>query len=260
MMSALSTSKTGLEAMQTNMDVISNNLANAKTNGFKAQRASFEDLYYQNLRQPGAQSSQQTNLPSGLQVGTGVRTVATERLHTQGTMEATGNERDLAIMGNGYLQVLMPDGTMAYTRDGSLQIDKNGQLVTAGGYTIEPAIVVPDNALSMSVAKDGTVSVTQPGTTESVQIGQIQLATFVNEQGLQSVGENLFVETDSSGPRVENLPGVNGAGTIMQKYVEGSNVSVVAEMVNMIQAQRIYEINSKVTKTSDEMLGRLTQL
>ena len=260
MINSLWTSKTGLEAQQAKMDVTANNLANVGTNGFKQSRVVFEDLLYQNLRQPGAISSAQTNLPSGMQVGTGVRPVATERLHTQGNLQGTENSRDMAINGKGFFQVQMPDGTTAYTRDGSFQLDQNGQLVTSSGYLIDPVIVIPENALSISVAKDGIVSVTQPGNTQSVQVGQIQLATFVNESGLQSIGENLYLETDASGARNENMPGMNGAGQIYQGYVETSNVSVVGEMVSMIETQRAYEINSKSIKTSDEMLGRLTQL
>ncbi len=260
MIKSLWTAKTGLESQQLQMDVIANNLANVSTNGFKRSRAVFEDLIYQNLRQPGAQATSQDNLPSGLQVGTGVRPVATERLHTQGGLQRTDNSRDLAISGQGFFQVLMPDGTSAYTRDGSFQMDQNGQLVTAGGYPIEPAVVIPDNALSITISQDGIVSVTQPGVNQSEQVGQLTLTTFVNPTGLQSVGENLYLETTSSGSPNENLPGTNGAGRLYQGYVETSNVNVVEEMVNMIQTQRAYEINSNAVQTSDEMLARLTQL
>ncbi len=261
MIKSLWTAKTGLEAQQVQLDVISNNLANVSTNGFKRSRAVFEDLLYQNIRQPGAvASAQNNNLPSGMQVGTGVRPVATERLHTQGGLQGTENSRDLAINGNGFFQIQMPNGDTAYTRDGSFQLDANGQMVTAGGYLIEPAIVIPENALSINVSRDGVVSVTQPGSTQSLQVGQIQLASFVNAAGLESIGENLYLETDASGPRNENMPGTNGSGTLFQGYVETSNVNVVEEMVSMIQTQRAYEINSKAVKTSDDMLGRLTQL
>lgn len=260
MMNALSTAKTGLEAQQLQLDVISNNMANTSTNGFKQSRAVFEDLIYQNLRQVGSQSSDQTNLPSGLQLGTGVRAVATERLHTQGTLSQTGNSRDLAISGKGFFQILMPDGTDAYTRDGSFHTDKTGQLVTSNGYTVNPTIVIPDTALSYTVAQDGVVTITTPGNTAGTQIGQIQVATFVNDAGLESIGGNLYRETEASGPRTENVPGVNGAGTLYQGYVESSNVSIVSEMVNMIQTQRGYETNTKVVKTADEMLARLNQL
>ncbi|QJQ94414.1 MULTISPECIES: flagellar basal-body rod protein FlgG [Halomonadaceae] len=260
MINSLWTAKTGLESQQVQLDVISNNLANVSTNGFKRSRAVFEDLLYQNLRQPGAQNDVQNRLPSGLQVGTGVRPVATERLHTQGGLQNTENSRDLAINGQGFFQVLLPDGSTAYTRDGSFQIDENGQMVTANGYPMEPAIIIPDNALSLSVGEDGIVTVTQPGTTQSNQIGQITISTFVNPTGLESIGGNLYLETTSSGPRNESMPGMNGAGRLFQGYVETSNVNVVEEMVSMIQTQRAYEINSKAVQTSDEMLARLAQL
>ncbi|MDR5866465.1 flagellar basal-body rod protein FlgG [Halomonas koreensis] len=260
MIKSLWTAKTGLESQQVKLDVISNNLANVNTNGFKQSRAVFEDLLYQNLRQPGAQNNAQDSLPSGMQVGTGVRPVATERLHTQGGLEQTGNSRDLAIEGRGFFQVQMPDGTTAYTRDGSFQLDQNGQMVTANGYPLEPAIIVPANALSVSIGEDGIVSVKTPGNSQSEEIGQITLSTFVNPTGLESLGGNLYAETTASGPRTENVPGINGAGNVLQNYVETSNVNVVKEMVSMIQTQRAYEINSKAVKTSDEMLARLAQL
>ncbi|MBC7444227.1 MAG: flagellar basal-body rod protein FlgG, partial [Polaromonas sp.] len=230
------------------------------TTGFKRSRAVFEDLMYQNLRQSGGQTSDQTRLPSGLQLGTGVRVVATERIHTQGNSTKTENQKDVMINGGGFFQVLMPDGTAAYTRDGSFQTDQNGQLVTASGYPVQPAITLPPSATSLTVGRDGTVSVVQAGSTASVQIGQIQLATFLNATGLQAKGENLYVETDASGGANQTAPGQNGAGTLSQGYVESSNVNVVEELVNMIQTQRAYEINSKVVKTSDEMLARLSQL
>lgn len=260
MIKSLWTAKTGLESQQVQMDVIANNLANVGTNGFKRSRAVFEDLLYQNLRQPGAQNDVQNALPSGMQVGTGVRPVATERLHNQGGLENTENSRDLAINGNGFFQVQMTDGSIAYTRDGSFQLDENGQMVTNNGYPLDPAIILPDNALSVTIGEDGIVSVTQPGTTQSMEVGQITLSTFVNPAGLESIGGNLYVETTSSGPRNENVPGMNGAGRLYQGYVETSNVNVVEEMVSMIQTQRAYEINSKAVQTSDEMLARLSQL
>ncbi|MGQ4880160.1 flagellar basal-body rod protein FlgG [Billgrantia sp. LNSP4103-1] len=260
MIKSLWTAKTGLESQQVKLDVISNNLANVSTNGFKRSRAVFEDLLYQNLRQPGAQNDVQNRLPSGMQVGTGVRPVATERLHSQGSLEQTENSRDLAINGNGFFQVLMPDGTTAYTRDGSFQLNENGQMVNANGYPLEPAIIIPDNALSISIGEDGIVSVTQPGVNESLEVGQITVSTFVNATGLESIGGNLYRETTSSGPRNEAMPGMNGAGRLFQGYVETSNVNVVEEMVSMIQTQRAYEINSRAVQTSDEMLARLSQL
>jgi flagellar basal-body rod protein FlgG len=260
MIRSLYVAKTGLEAQQTQLDVVSNNLANVGTTGFKKSRAVFEDLMYQNLRQVGGQTSDQTRLPSGLQVGTGVRVVATERMHAQGNMTKTDNPKDVAINGAGFFQVLMPDGTTSYSRDGSFQTDRDGQLVTASGFTIQPAITIPQNATSLTVGRDGIVSVTQAGSTATVQVGQLQLATFLNPAGLQSMGENLYNETDSSGaPNLVN-PGVDGAGILSQGYTEASNVNVVEELVNMISTQRAYEINSKAIQTSDQMLQRLTQL
>ncbi|KRB93337.1 flagellar basal-body rod protein FlgG [Noviherbaspirillum sp. Root189] len=260
MIRSLWISKTGLEAQQTQMDVISNNLANVSTAGFKRSRAVFEDLLYQTMRQPGAQSSQQTQLPSGLQLGTGVRPVATERIFTQGNLQKTDNDKDVAIQGDGFFQVLMPDGTTAYTRDGSLQRDNQGQLVTSSGFVVQPAITVPANAQSMTIARDGTVSITQQGTAAATQIGTLQLVTFINPAGLESKGENLYVETAASGNPNTNTPGTNGAGLLIQGYVETSNVNVVEELVSMIQTQRAYEINSKAITTSDQMLQRLSQL
>lgn len=260
MIRSLWISKTGLDAQQTQMDVIANNLANVSTNGFKRARAVFEDLLYQNLRQPGAQSSQQTQLPSGLQVGTGVRPVATERIFTQGNLQQTGNDKDVAIQGDGFFQVLLPDGSTAYTRDGSFHVDNQGQLVTSSGFAVQPAITVTANAQSLTIGRDGTVSVTQPDSPQSVQIGTLQLATFINPAGLLAKGENLYVETAASGTANTNTPGANGAGLLSQGYVETSNVNVVEELVNMIQTQRAYEINSKAITTSDQMLQKLAQL
>jgi flagellar basal-body rod protein FlgG len=260
MMRSLWISKTGLEAQQTNMDVISNNLANVSTNGFKRGRAVFEDLLYQTLRQPGAQSSQQTQLPTGLQLGTGVRPVATERIFTQGNLQLTSNPLDMAINGQGFFQVLLPDGTTAYTRDGQFHSDSQGALVTSGGYHVQPAITIPANSLSVTVARDGTVSVTRAGSTTPTTVGTIQLVNFVNPAGLQSMGENMYLETAASGTANTNTPGTNGLGLLQQSYVETSNVNVVEELVNMIQTQRAYEINSKSIQTADQMLQRLAQL
>ena len=229
MIPSLWIAKTGLDAQQTNMDVIANNLANVSTNGFKRQRAVFEDLLYQTMRQPGAQSSEQTTLPSGLQIGTGVRPVATERLHSQGNLSQTNNSKDVAIKGQGFFQV-------------------------------QPAITIPANALTITIARDGIVSVTQQGQTAAQQVGQLTLTTFINDSGLESVGENLYQETESSGAPNESTPGLNGAGMLYQGYVETSNVNVAEELVNMIQTQRAYEINSKAVSTSDQMLQKLTQL
>ncbi|TCV95544.1 flagellar basal-body rod protein FlgG [Biostraticola tofi] len=252
--------KSGLEAQQTNMDVISNNLANVATSGFKRQRAVFEDLMYQTLRQPGAQSSEQTTIPSGLQLGTGTRLVSTERIHSQGGFEKTDNTTDVAIEGQGFFQVLLPDGTTGYTRDGSFQPDANGQLVTSNGYQLQPAIIVPQDATSMTIGKDGTVSVKIAGNTLPQQAGQITLATFINDSGLESLGENLYRETQSSGAPNDNTPGLNGAGSLKQGYKETSNVNVAEELVKMIQTQRAYELNSKAVTTVDQMLARLAQI
>lgn len=260
MIRSLWIAKTGLDAQQTNLDVISNNLANVSTNGFKRARAVFEDLLYQTMRQPGAASSQQTTIPSGLMVGTGVRPISTERIFTQGSLQRTENALDLAVNGQGFFQIQMPDGTLAYTRDGAFQRDSTGQIVTSSGYPVSPAVTIPANALSITVSRDGIISITQPGTAASTQIGTIQLASFVNPGGLQSVGENLFVETASSGTPTPNTPGTNGTGLINQGMVETSNVNVAEELVTMIQTQRAYEMNSKAVTTSDQMLGRLVQM
>jgi flagellar basal-body rod protein FlgG len=260
MIRSLDIARTGLDAQQMKLDVVSNNLANVGTTGFKRSRAVFEDLMYQNLRQSGGQSSDQTRLPSGLQLGTGVRVVASERIHSQGTLTKTDNPKDVAINGEGFFQVLMPDGSTAYTRDGSFQADANGQLVTASGYPVQPAITLPQNITGITIGRDGTVSVTQSGSSASVQAGQLQIATFVNPAGLESKGENLYVETDASGAANQTAPGQGGAGVLSQGYVESSNVNVVEELVNMIQTQRAYEINSKAVQTSDQMLAKLAQL
>ena len=260
MIRSLWIAKTGLDAQQTQLDVISNNLANVGTAGFKRARAVFEDLLYQTVRQPGAQSSQQTQLPTGLTLGTGVKPVATEKIFTQGNLQQTGNNLDVAINGSGFFQVQLPDGTTGYTRDGSFHLDAQGQLVTSSGYALQPALTIPANALTVTVARDGTVTVTQPGQTNPTQVGALQLANFINASGLQAQGENLYIETASSGTPTTNTPGTNGLGTLSQGYVETSNVNVVEELVNMIQAQRAYEINSKAVQTSDQMLQRLSQL
>lgn len=260
MIRSLWIARTGLDAQQTQLDVIANNLANVSTNGFKRGRAVFEDLLYQTLRQPGAQSSQQTLVPSGLQLGTGARPVSNVHIQTQGSLQQTGNPLDVAINGSGFFQVLLPDGTTGYTRDGSFQQDNQGQIVTANGYPLQPSVTIPPNALTVTISQDGVVSVTQPGSTAAVQVGTIQLATFVNSGGLQNIGDNMYQETASSGTPTPNTPGANGAGTLNQNYVETSNVNVAEELVTMIQTQRAYELNSKVISTSDAMLGRLTQM
>lgn len=256
---ALWVAKTGLDAQQTRMAVISNNLANVNTTGFKKSRPIFEDLVYQNIRQVGAQSTQNTQLPSGLQLGTGVRTVATEKLHTQGNIQQTENSLDVAINGRGFLQVLMPNGDINYTRDGSFKMDSNGQLVTSGGLTVEPNITIPQDAISITIGRDGTVSVLQPGNATPSQVGQIQLADFVNPTGLEPIGENMYRESVASGAPIVGNPGENEMGSIMQGSLETSNVNVVEELVNMIETQRAYEMNSKAISTTDEMLSFVTQ-
>jgi len=234
-------------------------LANVNTTGFKKSRAIFEDLVYQNIRQVGAQSTQNTELPTGLQLGTGVRTVATEKLHTQGNVQQTENSLDVAINGRGYFQILMPNGDVNYTRDGSFKLDSTGQMVTSGGMLLEPNITVPSDALNVSIGRDGTVSVVQPGSPDSVQIGQLQLADFINPAGLNPVGENLFSESVASGAAVIGTPGEDEFGAVFQGSLETSNVNVVEELVNMIETQRAYEMNSKAISTTDEMLSFVTQ-
>ncbi len=254
MQESLWIAKTGLDAQQTRMATISNNLANVSTAGYKRGRAVFEDLLYQNLRQVGAQTSQDTESPSGLMQGTGVRVVATEKLFTQGNLETTENSLDVAIDGKGFIQVLLPDGTMSYTRDGSLALDSQGQLVSANGYPVEPSITIPQDALSINIGTDGTVSVLSPGATAPSQVGTLQLADFINPAGLQAIGKNLYLESGSSGNPQTGTPGLNGLGSIMQGFVESSNVNVVEELVSMIETQRAYEMNSKAISTSDQML------
>ncbi|QHS10013.1 flagellar basal-body rod protein FlgG [Sinimarinibacterium sp. NLF-5-8] len=252
---AMWVAKTGLDAQQTRMSVISNNLANVSTTGFKKGRASFEDLVYQNHRQPGGQSSQQTELPTGLMLGTGVRVVATDKNFSEGNIIQTENAFDLAINGRGFFEIQMPDGSTAYTRDGTFQLDSQGQMVTNSGFLLQPGINIPDGALSVTVGRDGTVSVQMPGNAASQQVGSITLTDFVNPAGLQALGENLFSETTASGPPQSGAPAQSGLGTLMQGSLETSNVNVVEELVNMIETQRAYEMNSKAISTSDQMWG-----
>jgi len=258
MFSSLWIAKTGLDAQQTRMAVTSNNLANVNTTGFKRSRAAFEDLMYQNDRQPGAQSSQATQVPAGTMVGTGVRVVGTEKLFSQGELVQTNNPLDVAVQGRGMFQVTMPDGTVAYTRDGSFHLNSDGQIVTNSGYPLEPALTVPANAQSVTIGTDGTVSVALPGQAAPAQIGSVQTADFINPAGLEARGENLFVETASSGAPQTGTPGLNGLGTIAQGSLESSNVNVVEELVNMIETQRAYEMNSKAISASDQMLQYMT--
>jgi len=256
---ALWISKTGLETQQTRMAVISNNLANVSTNGFKRGRGIFQDLIYQNIRQPGGKTSEDTNLPSGLMLGSGARTVATEKLHTQGNFIQTENSFDVAIEGKGFLQIQMPSGEVGYTRDGSFRLDSQGQLVTASGYSVEPAISIPQNALSVSIASDGAVTVALPGQVTENQVGNLQLADFINPTGMQPVGNNLFIETVASGNPQVGTPGLDGLGSLIQGSLESSNVNVVEELVNMIETQRAYEMNSKAVSAVDGMLRNLSQ-
>ena len=253
MINSLWISKTGMQAQQTQLDVISNNMANVSTNGFKRASAVFEDLMYQNLRQVGAADTEQNNLPTGLQIGLGVRTVATSRQFSQGSLQQSGN-------GQGFLQVALPDGTTGYTRDGSLQVDSQGRLVTSSGLAIAGDITVPAEAQSVTVGSDGVVTAKLPGNATPQQLGNIELASFINPAGLEPKGQNLYTETVASGNPVTGAPGSAGLGTLMQGYVETSNVNVVQELVTMIQTQRAYEMNSKAIQTSDQMLQRLGQL
>jgi len=246
--------KTGLDAQQTRMSVIANNLANANTTGFKRGRAEFQDLLYQNVRQVGAQVSQDSQLPTGLNLGTGVRLVATEKLFTQGNSFQTGNPLDLEIEGRGFFQVVLPDGTMGYTRDGSFHTDNQGQMVDASGNVLQPPITIPSNAQSVTIGADGVVSVTTPGSATPTQVGAVQLADFINVTGLQPIGNNLYVESAASGSPQTGTPGLNGVGGLNQGSLESSNVNIVEELVNMIEAQRSYEMSSKAISTADQMM------
>jgi flagellar basal-body rod protein FlgG len=260
MIRSLWIAKTGMEGQQTKLDTISNNLANVGTNGYKRAGVVFEDLMYQNLRQAGSATSEQSQLPTGLQVGLGVRAAATARNFSQGTLNQTSNNLDIAVEGNGFFQIQLPDGTTGYSRDGAFQLDANGQLVTAAGYAVQPGITIPADARSITVAKDGTVSVTLPGQAAPQQLGVLQLASFVNPAGLEPLGGNLFAETAASGTANTGAPATNSLGSLRQGFVEGSNVNVVEELVTMIATQRAYEMNSKAIQTSDQMLQRLGQL
>lgn len=256
---ALWVSVTGLEAQNTDIRVISNNLANVGTTGYKKSRAMFEDLLYQTMRQPGAQSSQDTEIPSGLMLGTGVKTVASPKIFTQGSLVQTDASLDVAVNGRGFFQISRPDGTIAYTRDGSFQRDGNGQLVTSNGYALEPAITIPSDAISITIGNDGIVSVLQQGQTTPTQVGQVQLATFTNDTGLQPIGENQFQETVSSGSPTTGNPAESGFGSVLQGSLETSNVNVVEELVRLIETQRAYEMNAKSVETVDGMLRYLSQ-
>ena len=256
---ALWVSKSGLEAQDQTIATIANNLANVNTTGFKKGRAIFEDLIYQNLRQAGAQSTANSQIPTGINMGTGVHLVATEKLFAQGGLQNTQNSLDVAIQGAGFMTVIMPDGTLAYTRDGNLKLDNSGQIVTSNGYLIQPTMTIPAQTENITIGNDGTVSVTVAGNIAPSVLGNIQLSNFINPAGLQPVGQNLFLETQASGTPLTDNPGNSGLGTLLQGNLEASNVNVVEELVNMIQAQRSYEITAKSIQTVDSMLQYLNQ-
>ncbi len=260
MINSLWISKTGMEAQQTQLDVISNNLANVSTTGFKRGNAVFEDLMYQNLRQVGANTTDQSQLPTGLQLGLGVRTVATTRSYAQGSLQQSGNPLDVAIKGNGFFQVTQPDGTIGYTRDGTFQVDSQGRIVTANGLPVASGVTIPVTAQSVTIGADGVVSIIVPGSVTPQTVGSISLANFVNPAGLEPRGQNLFTETSASGQPSVGVPGANGMGALSQGFLETSNVNAVQELVTMIQTQRAYEMNSKAIQTSDQMLQKLAQL
>lgn len=256
---ALHVAKTGLSAQDTQLKVISNNLANVSTVGFKKDRLEFEDLLYQIRRQPGAATGEDSMLPSGLQLGSGVRTVATQKMFHTGDMQITDQPFDVAINGRGFLQVTMPNGDIGYTRNGELHLDGENRLVTSEGYLIEPAITLPEQVINFSVGGNGEVSVTVAGDPNPVELGQLELADFVNPQGLQAIGQNLFIETAASGAPIIGIAGEEGRGILKQGMLEGSNVNAVEELVDMITTQRAYEMNSKVISTADEMLAYVSQ-
>jgi flagellar basal-body rod protein FlgG len=260
MINSLWISKTGMEAQQMQLDVISHNLANVSTTGYKRANAVFEDLMYQNLRQVGANTTAESQLPTGLHLGLGVRTVATSRSFSQGTIQQTTNQLDVAIQGAGFFQITMPDGTTQYTRDGSFQVDNQGRLVTSNGLPVANGVTIPQNAKNITIANDGTVTASIPGQTAPQNIGTIALASFINPAGLEPQGQNLFAESPASGQPQTGTPGANGLGLVSQGYLESSNVNVVQELITMIQTQRAYEMNSKAIQTSDQMLQKLGQL
>lgn len=259
MPSALYTAATGMQVQQQNVDNIAHNIANASTVGFKRSRLEFQDILYQNIRTPGAASTAATALPVGLQLGLGARAIASQRIFLQGDFQQTENPLDVVIEGDGFFQVRQANGEISYTRAGSFHLNAQGQIVTATGETLEPAITIPTEATSIGIGIDGTVSVSLPGQVNAQNVGQLQLANFANPAGLESLGRNLYKETAASGQPVTGAPGAQGLGRVNQGFVEGSNVNVVEELVNMISAQRIYETNSKVISTADRMLGTINQ-
>jgi flagellar basal-body rod protein FlgG len=259
MLRALNAAATGMAAQQLNIDVIANNMANVNTTGFRKSRAEFQDLLYQTIRTPGGQSGNGASLPSGIQVGLGVRTVATQAIHVQGAMKQSGNSLDLAIEGNGFFQVMRPNGDIAYTRAGNLKTDADGRMVTNDGFALEPAITIPPDASSVSISATGLVSVVQPGSQNAVEVGQIQLANFANPGGLLEMGRSMYQATSASGQAIVMNPGEGGVGTVAQGFLEGSNVEVVNEMIDLIASQRAYEVNQRVIQAADEMLSRVSQ-
>ena len=255
MMRSLWTAATGMKGQQVNLDVISNNIANVNTAGFKKYRVDFQDLMYQTMRAAGTVTGDDNNqVPTGVHLGHGTKVAATQRVYIQGNFQETGNDLDMVIQNAGFFQITMPDGTLAYTRDGSFKTDETGRMVTSDGYVLEPAITLPEDYTSITISPDGRVSVTVPGQNAPDEIGQIELARFINPAGLEAIGQNLYIETAASGEPVVGAPGEDGIGNIVQRYLEMSNVQLVEEMVNMIVCQRAYEINGKAVTTSDEML------
>jgi flagellar basal-body rod protein FlgG len=259
-MRALWTAATGMQAQQLTLDVVANNLANVQTAGFKRSRVDFQDLVYETLQAPGAASAQGQEIPSGFQVGHGSRAVATQRLFIKGDLQQTGNTLDLAIEGEGFFQIQQPNGDLAYTRSGAFKKDSQGRLVTSDGFTVDPEISIPDNALTVTVGVDGIISVTIPGQAQPQQVGSLQLARFINPAGLLSQGRNLFIPTQASGDATTGTPGQDGFGTLLQGFVEGSNVNVVEEMIGLITSQRAYEINSRAIRTADDMMQTANNL
>lgn len=254
MLRTLWIASTGMQAQNMNIDIIANNLANVNTAGFKKSRIDFQDLLYRTVRPAGVTSAQGSEVPTGIQLGHGTRAIATQKIFTGGDLQSTDNELDLAIEGDGFFQVLQPNGEIAYTRAGTFKLDSDGRVVTSDGYSLDPEMTIPDDAVSISIGSDGTVSVLQAGDTEATEVGNIELAKFLNAGGLKSIGKNLYLPTKASGDAVLGTPGEDGFGTLAQGYVEMSNVNVVEEMVHMIAAQRAYEINSKAIKTADDIL------
>jgi flagellar basal-body rod protein FlgG len=259
MMRSLNTAASGMAAQQTAVDVIAHNLANVNTTGFRKQRAEFEDLIYQTIRTPGGTTGEGQKLPTGIQIGEGVRLVSTTQMHNQGSLLQTYSSLDCAIEGNGFFQIQRPGGEIAYTRAGNFRMDAEGRLVTVDGYEVEPAITIPTNATSVTISPNGMISVTTPGTNSTQDVGQLTLASFVNPAGLLAIGRTMFAPTDASGEALVGQPGEEGLGTVASGFLEASNVEVVNEMIDLIASQRAYEVNQRVITTADEMLRRVTE-